>query len=77
MSGDGSNINITYAAVSTHGNNARIETDGVKIGISMVGTKGGTFSNLTGIQQTSSSSDVQSNHQQGKLIVVYYFCTKD
>ena len=51
MSGNGSSATNNYSVISSHGNNAKIESGAVRMGIAMVGVSGGNFSNLIGIQE--------------------------
>ena len=72
MSGNTSNTTYHYANVAVHGPGARIEKDACKAGIVMVGVSGGTFSNLTGIQEATESNEIQPSNQLGTQKNVHF-----
>ena len=76
MSGDGSSATNNYSVISSHGNNAKIESGAVRMGIAMVGVSGGNFSNLIGIQEappknedniTTDIGNIKSNFKKTDL----------
>ena len=67
MSGNGSSATNNYSVISSHGNNAKIESGAVRMGIAMVGVSGGNFSNLIGIQEAPSKNEDGISNDLGIL----------
>ena len=67
MSGNGSSATNNYSVISSHGNNANIESGAVRMGIAMVGVSGGNVSNLIGIQEAPPNNDDDLTNNLGNV----------